>query len=101
MLSCLFLSVTVCPPKETKTNLNLDFLDMEKKKWDLVDQSEVFEEGCILIQDEVFQDALKEVESINTSHKYSSWYQESYNASFTLFIVKEFKGLIFTFFIQI
>lgn len=72
---------------------------MEKKKWDLVDQSEVFEEGCILIQDEVFQDALKEVESINMSLKYSSWYQES--SSFNLFIVKELKGFIFTFFIQI
>ena len=67
--------VTVCPPKNTFTNLNYDLMMLENMTLDNDTRDELTQFAVGLIQDQVYYEILSNISLINVENRYYNWYQ--------------------------
>ena len=66
--------VTVCPPKNTFTNLNYDLMMTENMTLDDVERSELTQYAVGLIQESVHKTVMKNLSLIEEQNRYYNWY---------------------------
>ena len=66
--------VTVCPPKNTFTNLNYDLMMLENMTLDNDTRNEMLDFAVGLIQEEVFKDLIANLSMIDERNRYYNWY---------------------------
>ena len=66
--------VTVCPPRNTYTNLNYDLMMNENKTLDNDIRSGLIKYAVGLIQDYVYKDVMSNISLVNEENRYYNWY---------------------------
>ena len=69
-----FPKVTVCPPKNTYTNLNYDLMMLENSTLDNEIRKELAYFGVELIQDHIFEEVMFNLSVISESNRFYNWY---------------------------
>ena len=72
-----FPKVTVCPPKNTSTNLNYDLMVMENKTISNDSRNELTNYAFDLLQDHIHAMVKANLSRLNESNRYRNWYQRS------------------------
>ena len=67
--------VTVCPPKNTFTNLNYDLMMLENMTLDNDTRDELTQYAVGLIQDHVFNEVMNNISLIEEHNRYYNWYR--------------------------
>ena len=70
-----FPKVTVCPPKNTFTNLNYDLIKTENITMDNKIRQELKDYFYELNHDQKFEDVLKEMNILTYENRYDDWYK--------------------------
>ena len=66
--------VTVCPPKNTFTNLNYDLMMLENMTLDNDTRNELVNYAVGLIQDNVYKQLLSNLSFLEEKHRFYNWY---------------------------
>ena len=66
--------VTVCPPKNTFTNLNYDLMMLENMTLDNDTRTELMEYAVGLIQEHVYNDLMSNLSLVKYDNRYLNWY---------------------------
>ena len=66
--------VTVCPPKNTYTNLNFDMMLTELMTLDKDKRNELTQYAVGLIQDHVYNDVMTNISLLEEENRYYNWY---------------------------
>ena len=66
--------VTVCPPKNTYTNLNYDLLMLKDMALDNDSRNELTQYAVGLIQDHVYNDIMTNISLLEEENRYYNWY---------------------------
>ena len=66
--------VTVCPPKNTYTNLNYDLMMLENRTLDNDTRNELKEYAVGLIQEHIYKDVMSNLSLIEEADRYYNWY---------------------------
>ena len=69
-----FPTVTVCPPKNTITNLNYDFMMAENKSIPEELRNELFQIIIDNYEDKEYEDIIDNLEIFNEKRRFSNWY---------------------------
>ena len=67
--------VTVCPPKNTFTNLNYDLMMLENMTLDNDTRDELTQYAVGLIQDHVYNEVMNNISLIEEDNRYYNWYR--------------------------
>ena len=66
--------VTVCPPKNTFTNLNYDLMMLENMTLDNDTRDELTQFAVGLIQDQVYNEVMANISKLEEENRYYNWY---------------------------
>ena len=66
--------VTVCPPKNTFTNLNYDIMMLKNVTMNNDTRNELIEYAVATIQDHVYNDIISNVSKLQEENRYFNWY---------------------------
>ena len=66
--------VTVCPPKNTLTNLNYDLMMLENMTLDNDTRDELTQFAVGLIQDHVYNEVMRNISKLEEENRYYNWY---------------------------
>ena len=69
-----FPLVTVCPPRDSFTNLNYDLMTVEKKSLSSEEKEELVKFAIDSIQDSEFEESQEEVMSYQHTNRFMDWY---------------------------
>ena len=69
-----FPKVTVCPPKNTKTNLNFDLMMLENKTISNATRFELYEYAIELLMNETYKTNLEYLQKLDEEGRYQNWY---------------------------
>ena len=69
-----FPKVTVCPPKNTFTNLNYDLMKTQNMTLDISSRNELTEYAVRLIRDNSFKEAMSNLSLMEEENRYLNWY---------------------------
>ena len=69
-----FPNVTVCPPKNSFLNLNYDLMKAENLKIDENVRKELFNYTVEVIQEEFYEEIMKNLSKVNEENRYYNWY---------------------------
>ena len=67
--------VTVCPPKNTFTNLNYDLMRMENLTLDNATRDELTKYAVQLLQEHVYDEVIRNLSLIEENNRYYNWYR--------------------------
>ena len=68
-------NVTVCPPKNTFTNLNYDLMMLENMTLDNDTRDELTQFAVGLIQDHVYNEVMTNISKLEEENRYYNWYR--------------------------
>ena len=66
--------VTVCPPKNTFTNLNYDLMMLDNMTLDNETRLELTQYAVGLIQEDIYKDVISNISKIQEKDRYFNWY---------------------------
>ena len=76
-----FPKVTVCPPKNTFTNLNYDLMRIENMTIDMEIRNELSEFALELLNDHMFDEMMDKLSKVQDDNRYYNWYHGFYRIS--------------------
>ena len=74
MSDITFPKVTVCPPRDTYTNLNYDLMRAENITLDFETRTKFSEYATNIVQDIFFKKSLKKFKKLQEENRYLNWY---------------------------
>ena len=71
----IFPKITVCPPKNTYTNLNYDLKMIENMTFNTETKSNLVEFATKIMLDELYNKVLTDLQKVHDIDRYSNWYR--------------------------
>ena len=70
-----FPKITVCPPRNTKTNINVDLIEAENIDFDEDTRNELLNFARDVIQDDFYNQMMTNLSKLHEENRYFNWYQ--------------------------